>query len=266
MTNGDLAAALRSIPGVQDAEIGDEVTEHEGVRVRLTSDADPNAVAQAVRAILADRGLRSRMAPPRTRVEPPSAPPPPMPVRGFPSPSPESVDESEPEDAEGEGPEVARRVPAPEIDPDADKGIDERAHEDVAPAGGAAQELKSAPPEPPAALHRPLGGIASLRLEEDRFGVTITAVAQDGTAAVRKSRANEDAIHRGVVAAVSALFDPQAPAPAVVAIEESLLGGEEIVTVVLDDSESNRLVGASVVGAERAFAIARATFAAFADR
>ncbi|MBT8199339.1 MAG: hypothetical protein KJO36_02360, partial [Acidimicrobiia bacterium] len=91
MTQVELAAALRSIPGVEDAEVGNEGAEHEGVRVRLTSDADPNAVAEAVRAMLADRGLRSRMAPPRVRVEPTSAPPPPFPRDRHAEDAPSSV-------------------------------------------------------------------------------------------------------------------------------------------------------------------------------
>jgi len=311
MMNTELAAALRAIPGVEDAEIGAEEAEHEGVRVRLTSDADPNAVAEAVRAILADRGLRSRMAPPRARVEPSSAPPPPFPVAGMdptgdpwkdgPQEVSPEIDENwqdEPLDEELDSEGTDLREPDYEAVSAEDSDFDE-----ADPIEAIDPELRNAEPqdrerpesevpeleepepevlepdvfamaaidllEPevePSAIAAAMEGLASLRLEEDRHGVTITAVANDGTVAVRKSRPQEEAIQNGVIAAVSALFDPHAPAPAIVAVEESEVGEAEIVTVVLDDHDGNRLVGAAVMGAERGFAVARATFAALADR
>ncbi len=334
MTQVELAAALRSIPGVEDAEVGNE-GEHEGVRVRLTTDADPNAVAEAVRAMLADRGLRSRMAPPRVRVEPTSAPPPPFPrehhVEDGPSSVAELFDESMANDAVAEdalaedamvgvsaagdeaggptesddvvgasdspvqdatrlqeaastgapigtdiaGSDSTGRVPIAIPGPPGDAAdgtqrfaadTSEMSRSTGAPDSAtdlAADTAQEAVPEQTA---QTMGGIASLRLEEDRHGVTITAVAKDGTTAVRKARPHEDAIRNGVIATVSALFDPRAPAPFVVAIRESVIEDGEIVTVVLDDHTGERLVGAAVVGAEPAFAIARATFAAMSDR
>lgn len=333
MTQVELAAALRSIPGVEDAEVGNE-GEHEGVRVRLTTDADPNAVAEAVRAMLADRGLRSRMAPPRVRVEPTSAPPPPFPgeVEGGPSSvadlfegsmandsiaedaiadeammgdsvaADDAGDHTEPDDVVGAsdapvqdatklheavskgasiGIDIARpdstgrvpiAVPAPPRDAaDETQRLATDTSEMLSRSTGdpdfatdlVADTGSEAAPEQTA---QTMGGIASLRLEEDRHGVTITAVAKDGTTAVRKARPHEDAIRSGVIATVSALFDPRAPAPFVVAIRESVIEDGEIVTVVLDDHTGERLVGAAVVGAEPAFAIARATFAAMSDR
>ncbi|MBT8250142.1 MAG: hypothetical protein KJN81_07750 [Acidimicrobiia bacterium] len=325
MTQVELAAALRSIPGVEDAEVGNEGAEHEGVRVRLTSDADPNAVAEAVRAMLADRGLRSRMAPPRVRVEPTSAPPPPFPRDRHAEDAPSSVsdlfgdslsedslaEDSLAEEKDERGSEIGDVVRAGDsrvsdatglhedapIGPDiAGPGSIGRADVDMpepleAPADPNQRFSPDRPepiqrsrePEPASDLATSLaadrgsdtvdvqtaqtmGGIASLRLEEDRHGVTITAVAKDGTTAVRKARPHEDAIRNGVIATVSALFDPRAPAPFVVAIRESVIEGGEIVTIVLDDHTGERLVGAAVVGAEPAFAIARATFAAMSDR
>lgn len=302
MTNAELAAALREIPGVEDAEIGAEEAEHEGVRVRLTSDADPNAVAEAVRAILADRGLRSRMAPPRARVEPSSAPPPPVPVGGlvdvegdpWSDPDPqldetqlkateeeididdrESDDEMEVELAEP--PIVQPQEPTFETElqetfPEAEALSEEPDSEEL-PVGLPVEALpigelpmEESPVDQLPELAGASDGLASLRMEEDRHGVTITAVANDGTVAVRKSRAQEEAIQNGVIAAVSALFDPHAPAPAIVAVEESIVGDAEIITVVLDDHDGQRLVGAAVMAAERGFAVARATFAALADR
>ncbi|NND12873.1 MAG: hypothetical protein HKO10_02830 [Acidimicrobiia bacterium] len=335
MTQVELAAALRSIPGVEDAEVGNEGAEHEGVRVRLTSDADPNAVAEAVRAMLADRGLRSRMAPPRVRVEPTSAPPPPFPRDRHAEDAPSSVsdlfgdslsedslaedslaedslaEDSLPEERDERGSEIGDVVSAGDsrvsdatglhedapIEPDiAEPGSTGRADVDMpepleAPADPN-QRFSPDRPEPTQRSREPelasdlatspgadtgpatvdvqtaqtMGGIESLRLEEDRHGVTITAVAKDGTTAVRKARPHEDAIRNGVIATVSALFDPRAPAPFVVAIRESVIEGGEIVTIVLDDHTGERLVGAAVVGAEPAFAIARATFAAMSDR
>lgn len=308
MTQVELASALRSIPGVEDAEVGDEGGDREGVRVRLAADADPNAVAEAVRAMLADRGLRSRMAPPRVRVEPTAAPPPPRPISKTPTQPedearfieetrvpgdhPREVEHARPGDEEplddlippeDAGSDTAGPVTTHEAEPDrAAPGGDEPDRLDTAtraPGTPSEVEVTQRAAEQPQLVDpwesgqqtaiqtgRAMGGIASLRLEEDRHGVTITAVANDGTMAVRKSRPHEDAIRNGVIATVSALFDPQAPAPFVVAIRESVIADGEIVTVVLDDPGGERLVGAAVVGAEPAFAIARATFAAMSDR
>ena len=72
----DLTEALRDLPGVADAELAADSAE--GVRVRLSADADPTDVAAAVRDVLAEHGLKGKMAPPQAHIEP-SAPPPPPP-------------------------------------------------------------------------------------------------------------------------------------------------------------------------------------------
>ncbi|NNC92004.1 MAG: hypothetical protein HKN80_05895, partial [Acidimicrobiia bacterium] len=71
----DLTEALRDLPGVADAELAADSAE--GVRVRLLADADPTDVAAAVRDVLAEHGLKGKMAPPQAHIEPAGPPPPP---------------------------------------------------------------------------------------------------------------------------------------------------------------------------------------------
>ena len=85
---------LTDIPGVQSADVQLVDGEVRSVRIELEPDADEQAVGGAIREVLAAYGYRSRVAPPRGRVEPAEPPPPPSPehsLSGQPAgrPSPE---------------------------------------------------------------------------------------------------------------------------------------------------------------------------------
>ena len=228
----DLAAALRSIPGVADAEIDDAADDFEGVRVRLEGDADAAAVSEAVQRLLAAQGLRTRMAPPRGPMEPEAPPPPPEPSGATVLPGPGWVE------------------PDPEPPPK--------------PTAG--QVLLPLEPEPPVQAPGGVRRLSRLHVEEGRDVVTVTAFSTDGQAVVRTARPSQDAMEQAVVAAVGALCDPGNPTPTLIEIEDRRLGNRLVITVVLSGSDGRHMVGSADLGAERSFALARAVWAAMTER
>jgi len=101
-------------------------------------------------------------------------------------------------------------------------------------------------------------------VEEGRELVNVTVATSDGRHAVRSALPTDEGVQAAVVAAVGALFDPTLPTPVLVAVEEALLGGRPVITVVLD-AEGGRLVGSATVGAHKAFALARAVWSALTE-
>jgi hypothetical protein len=267
-----LAEALRSIPGVADAEV-DEGDGPNGVRVRLSPGADPAEVAVAVREVLADRGLRGRLAPAPRHVEPDQPPPPPASDRTatvIPGPgwigqpvSDEPVQEELPMGA-GRGPEDRRGAeehPGPGETPGHDQ------HPVSAEQGGPGERAVSVePPSGGATTLRSAGtGLARVMVEEGRDTLSVTAEARDGTRATRSARTSPEGFHQAVVGAVAALLDPGSPAPRVVTVRDDVVAEGRIITVVLERADGAAMVGSSMVGAERAFALARAAWAALTD-
>ncbi|MFQ5966798.1 MAG: hypothetical protein ACE5MI_04190 [Acidimicrobiia bacterium] len=73
----DVQDALRAVDGVADATVEEAQGAPIGVRVELENGADEGAVATSVQRVLSSYGLRSRLVPPRSRLEPVVPPPPP---------------------------------------------------------------------------------------------------------------------------------------------------------------------------------------------
>lgn len=84
---------LTDIPGVQAADVQLVDGEVRSVRVELEPGADEQQVGGAIREVLAAYGYRSRVAPPRGKVEPLEPPPPPGPEM---EPTGDEPDEAEP--------------------------------------------------------------------------------------------------------------------------------------------------------------------------
>lgn len=108
------------------------------------------------------------------------------------------------------------------------------------------------------------GVLQRVSVEEGRELVNVTVATSDGRHAVRSALPTDEGVQAAVVAAVGALFDPTLPTPVLVAVEEALLGGRPVITVVLD-AEGGRLVGSATVGAHKAFALARAVWSALTE-
>ena len=95
-----LREELAGIPGVINADIDLRDGQPTAIRIHSGEGADQRAIGEAVQHALRRHGLRSRVAPPRTTVEPPSAPAPPphlslMPglQSGKPAPPVQNVEE-----------------------------------------------------------------------------------------------------------------------------------------------------------------------------
>jgi len=249
----DLTEALRAVPGVADAELAADSAE--GVRVRLSSDADPTDVAAAVRDVLADHGLKGKMAPPQARIEPAGPPPPPSESATI-LPGPGLVQttlipgESVEQPADELG--AFMRAPEPVARP-------EEPEEEVASERIQGEEGESTP-EPVATGSL----LARVRVQEDRDGVAVTIDTDDGRSITRRGRPSDAGVREAVVAAVGELSGDQPP-PVLLAVEEHILGDHTMVTVLLQRHDGSFHVGSALIGAEKAFALARAAWAAMSQ-
>lgn len=250
----DLTEALRDLPGVADAELAADSAE--GVRVRLSADADPTDVAAAVRDVLAEHGLKGKMAPPQAHIEPSDPPPPPPSATILPGPGlvqttliPGEISE-EPVDDLGSFMRPPESVARPaEQSPDPDP----------------AETVESAPdPEPSAPTSVNRGLLSRVRVQEDRDGVAVTVDTDDGRTVTRRGRPSDAGVREAVVAAVGELSGDQPP-PVLLAAEEHELGDHRMITVLLQRHDGSFHVGSALIGAEKAFALARAAWAAMSQ-
>ena len=259
-----LTAALRAVPGVADAELAADTAE--GVRVRLAPEADPTDVAAAVRDVLADYGLRGRMAPPQARIEP-AGPPPPPPESATILPGPgllqttliqqEPVEDERPdadaEQVEIEEPEKTEQVIDVAVDSPAPVASPVGVSTMPSPADGSdVSELAGK------------GLLSQVRVQEDRAGVAVTVETDDGRSVTRRGRPSDAGVREAVVAAVGELSGDQPP-PVLAAVEEYSLGDQQLVTVLLQRHDGSFHVGSALIGAEKAFALARAAWAAMSQ-
>jgi len=250
-----LTAALRAVPGVADAELAADTAE--GVRVRLLAEADPTDVAAAVRDVLAEYGLKGKLAPPQARIEPVSAPPPP-PDSATILPGPGLVQTTLIPGGVVEEPGPADEIEA-FIRPPRSGG------EDLIPPEPEESETP-VEPEPEEVAPAPAGGglLARVRVQEDRDGVAVTVDTDDGRSVTRRGRPSDAGVREAVVAAVGELSGDQPP-PVLLAVEEHVLGDHSMVTVLLQRHDGSYHVGSALIGAEKAFALARAAWAAMSQ-
>jgi len=103
--------------------------------------------------------------------------------------------------------------------------------------------------------------LASVAVEEGRDGITVTVTASDGSALRQAAGSSEGGVEAAVVRATAKLAMPSAPDAAVIEIEDRRVEGVDIVMIVLD-VDGRMAAGSAVVGAGRAFALARATWSA----
>jgi hypothetical protein len=103
--------------------------------------------------------------------------------------------------------------------------------------------------------------LASVAVEEGRDGITVTVTASDGSALRQAAGSSEGGVEAAVVRATAKLAMPSAPDAAVIEIEDRRVEGVDIVMIVLD-VDGRKAAGSAVVGAGRAFALARATWSA----
>jgi hypothetical protein len=250
----DLTEALRGLPGVADAELAADSAE--GVRVRLLADADPTDVAAAVRDVLAEHGLKGKMAPPQAHIEPAVPPPPPPSATILPGPGlvqttliPGEIIEEPADDLDAfmRSPEPVARPAEQSPEPDPPE---------------MAEPAPDPEPSAPPAVNR--GLLSRVRVQEDRDGVAVTVDTDDGRTVTRRGRPSDAGVREAVVAAVGELSGDQPP-PVLLAAEEHELGEHRMITVLLQRHDGSFHVGSALVGAEKAFALARAAWAAMSQ-
>ncbi len=121
-------------------------------------------------------------------------------------------------------------------------------------------------PRPTRTSVRPEAAVTSIErvsVEEGRSGIAVTIVTTDGRSETDVARATEGGVDRAVVLAAARLGAPGNPDPVVIDVDERRIDGVDIVMIVLD-CNGRMAAGSSVIGAGRAYALARATWAAVA--
>jgi hypothetical protein len=103
--------------------------------------------------------------------------------------------------------------------------------------------------------------LASVAVQEGRTGIAVTVSASDGSQIQQAAASTEGGVESAVVRATTRLALPGAPDATVIEIEDRRVEGVDIVLIVLD-VDGVMHAGAAVVGAGRAFALGRATWAA----
>jgi hypothetical protein len=101
-------------------------------------------------------------------------------------------------------------------------------------------------------------------VQEDRDGVAVTIDTDDGRTVTRRGRPSDAGVREAVVAAVGELSGDRSP-PVLLAAEEHVLGDHSMVTVLLQRHDGSFHVGSALIGAEKAFALARAAWAAMSQ-
>jgi hypothetical protein len=252
---------LIQIPGVEGADVEGSGDTPAGLRIRIAEGADQQAVGGAIRRVLTAHGLGTDTHLP-----------------GEPSENAEGdseVDSANVEQVTAEAPvdpPVIEEVDiesepivstvaimeddvAPEVVDITEDAIDVVPQVDAEPEVFEPQE-----PEPPHEANA-VARLRSVSVEEGRDGIVVTVAATDDAEVRQAAASTEGGVESAVVRATAQLARPDSPDVIVVDIEDRRVEGIDIVMIVLD-IDGSMLAGSAVVGAGRAFALGRATWAA----
>jgi len=122
-----------------------------------------------------------------------------------------------------------------------------------------------APPMPPVEVvaqpkpERPMN-LASVTVEEDRTGATVTIVDSTGGGVTLRAGSTAEGRRKAIVDAVAALLAEDAASPP--RLVEVVQREDSVLLVVLEDADGAKLAGASVVRSGLDFALAAAVWAA----
>ncbi len=267
---------LLSIPGVEGAEVEGSDDKPAGLRIRIAEGADQRAVGGAIRRVLTSHGLGTdtRLPGEVDAVEGGAE------VAAVPDLSDEATDTATATDTTDE----ARAVVVAEADEviDLTEPVQEMSMADAAASMDATEEAAE-PDEAPSPSVAPVpaavaqivaderdGGavsssavprLTSVSVEEGRGGIVVVVTAGDGTSVRQAAASSEGGVESAVVRATATLAQPHAPEATVVEIDDRRVEGVDIVMIVLE-VDGRLVAGSAVVGAGRAFALARATWSA----
>ena len=241
---------LLAVPGIAAADLDGDHTTPAGVRVRLAPGADADAVGREVQRILAEHGMRSHMT---------------------------EAEKTEP----GTTAEVPRKESEIASDPEIPADM---------PPVAVSTSVGDAPPPPPGAMRAAVGAevvqmpglqleepveeyaagpgveeaLSAVGVEEARTGVTVRVTTDQGRQIERSVASAGPMVDIAIVEAVGALL--ASPPPDVVAVNDHLIDGTEVVLVVVEHSDGTRASGSCVVEVGRPFAVGTAAWKAVSEQ
>lgn len=246
---------LLGIDGVEGADIDGDSESPSGLKIRIAEGADQHWVGQEIRRVLSSHGLGTD-----TRL--PGDPTSVSTAEAIPAEAVESVAELAAETAR-----TATLLSVAE-DEKAESQPQKRII-DLTEGPDLEEDEKSEPLAAAKAPARSFGAEASVTsiervsVEEGRSGIAVTIVTTDGRSETDVARSTEGGVDRTVVLVAARLAAPNNPDPIVIDVDERRIEGVDIVMIVLD-CNGRIAAGSSVVGAGRAYALARAAWAAVA--
>lgn len=221
---------LLAIAGIDAADIDGGAEAPAGVRVRLSPNADAEAVGREVQRVLATHGMRSHM----TELTPSDSSPPPPP--GAPAPV----------------------VALPGIEAAPAHSVPPEPVEVTVPTVEVSTETE---PEPEPAERK---GLLSIAVEEGRSGVTVR-VSGSGKTVSRRTRATGPGLDESIVAAVGELALGADTPPLLLAVKSESIEDTHVITVLLEVGEAERRVGSAILEGGRPYAVARAAWVALTE-
>lgn len=247
---------LLAIEGVDGAEVDGVSGSPSGLRIRIAKDADQRFVGEEIRRVLSAHNLGTDT---RLPGEPPIKE-----SNGGTSQQMASVSEL----ASGAGPEspeatrIATLVPLVAGDNDDEsEGILHGFESIVDLTEPPEPDPEKWPQKPTDPSPQSLARIEKVSVEEGRSGILVSVVATDGRTQTEYAASSEGGVERAVILASARIASPGSPTPIVIEIDERRVDGVDIIMIVLD-IDGEIAAGSAVVGAGRAFALSRATWAA----
>lgn len=238
---------LVAIDGVDGAEIDAEYGSPSGLRIRIAKDADQRFVGEEIRRVLSAHNLGTD-----TRLPGES----PVERTGGSQAQPMASVSELASEVDGESTVATlvaqsgdEMVDGPDREPERVESIVDLTTED---------QVTPRTPDPSV---RSIARIEKVSVEEGRTGILVTVVASDGKTETEFAASSEGGVERAVVLASARLAAPGSPDPTIVEIDERRIDGHDIIMIVLD-TNGEIGAGSAVVGAGRAFALGRATWAA----
>jgi hypothetical protein len=242
---------LLGIDGVEGADIDGDSESPSGLRIRIAEGADQQLVGQEIRRVLSSHGLGTDTKLPGEASDThgesvhTDAMASVSDLAAEPSRASTLVSVAEDEDV------ASRRIIDLTDDPEA---LDSQADEPLVAAPRPRTTVRS---------EASVTSIERVSVEEGRSGIAVTIVTTDGRSETDVARSTEGGVDRTVMLVAARLAAPNNPDPIVIDIDERRIEGVDIVMIVLD-CNGRVAAGSSVIGAGRAYALARATWAAVA--
>lgn len=251
---------LLGIDGVEGADIDGDSESPSGLRIRIAEGADQQLVGQEIRRVLSSHGLGTDTKLPGEATE----------KRDDVASDVASAEAlASVSDLAAETAKTSTLVSVAE-----DEARDQATGKRIIdltddPLGADSEEADEEPlvratrPRSTVRSEASITSIERVSVEEGRSGIAVTIVTTDGRSETDVARSTEGGVDRTVVLVAARLAAPHNPDPIVIDVDERRIEGVDIVMIVLD-CNGRVAAGSAVIGAGRAYALARATWAAVA--